>query len=142
MNIEVAIEIDAPPARVWEVMSDVERWSEWTDSISSIKFEKGSALRPGSKLRIRQPKLPPAVWQVTSVEPGRGFVWEAKGSGLSSMASHEIEPLDGGRSRVKLRIEHSGMIATLLGSKIEGVSRRYLDMEIQGLKRRSEAGRG
>jgi len=30
-DFRVSVDIDAPPARVWSVMSDVERWSNWIE---------------------------------------------------------------------------------------------------------------
>ena len=36
-NFNIAADIGAPPSRVWDVMVDVERWHEWTQSITSIK---------------------------------------------------------------------------------------------------------
>ena len=141
MRIEATIDIDAPPERVWAVLADVEHWHEWTASIRDIRFETPPPLRAGSKLRIRQPKLPAAVWTVTRVDPGQGFDWRSRGPGLSAFASHNIEALDGNRSRVTLIIEQTGLFAGLIGALIEGRSRRYVEMEANGLKARSESGR-
>ena len=44
----ISVEISAPPARVWEVMSDVDRWHEWTPSITSVKRIKDAPLAIGS----------------------------------------------------------------------------------------------
>jgi uncharacterized membrane protein len=36
-QFSISIEINAPADRVYEVMSDTERWHEWTPSVTSIK---------------------------------------------------------------------------------------------------------
>jgi uncharacterized protein YndB with AHSA1/START domain len=36
MNFTITVDIDAPPDRVWAVMSDIERWPEWTPTVTSI----------------------------------------------------------------------------------------------------------
>ena len=59
-----SVDVDASPARVWEVMADVGRWPEWTASMTSVEL-LGDALDVGAHVRIRQPKLPAAVWEVT-----------------------------------------------------------------------------
>jgi carbon monoxide dehydrogenase subunit G len=49
MKIEMSTEIDAPSERVWEVMSDVERWHEWTPSITSIERLDEAPFGAGSR---------------------------------------------------------------------------------------------
>jgi uncharacterized membrane protein len=139
--IETSVDINAPAERVWQVMSDVERWPEWTASISSIRFAGPPPLQAGAKLRVRQPKLPAAVWTVTRFDPGRAFEWRSKGPGLSAFAGHYIEPLDANRSRARLRFEQTGLLAGVIGALMESRARRYVEMEAQGLKARSEADR-
>ncbi len=73
MQQEDSITIAASPARVWAVMSDVERWSEWTASIRRVQLLTIGSLAPASRARIEQPRLPAAVWEVTAIEPGRTF---------------------------------------------------------------------
>jgi carbon monoxide dehydrogenase subunit G len=79
-DFTTSIEIAATPARVWDVLSDVERWHDWTPSIERITPLDDAPLGVGSKVRIEQPKLRPATWKITSWEPGRGFSWESAGA--------------------------------------------------------------
>jgi uncharacterized protein YndB with AHSA1/START domain len=37
MDFAISIEIATPPDRVWAVLSDIEKWPEWTPSITSIE---------------------------------------------------------------------------------------------------------
>jgi hypothetical protein len=141
MEQSTTIEIAAPPERVWEVMGDVERWSEWTDTVSWVRRLDDGPLRAGSRAKINQPKLRETEYVVTELEPGRGFTWVATGPGLLTTARHSIEPLPGGGSRVRLSVEQSGWLDALVGRFYRGLTDRYLATEAAGLKARCERGR-
>ena len=132
-----SIEIAAPPETVWAVMIDVERWPEWTDSIARVERRDHGPLASGSRVVIRQPKLPPATWQVTEVDQGRSFSWISRAPGVLVTARHEIAPAGSG-SRATLSIHYGGVLGGLLARLTAGVNDRYLAMEAEGLKRRSE----
>jgi uncharacterized membrane protein len=135
---ETSIDIAAPMARVWAVLSDVSRWPEWTDSVDSVDLD-GDALRVGSAARVKQPKLPPATWRVTELMPGRSFTWVARAPGLTSAGSHELEEFEGVTS-ARLSLRQSGPLAPLMRLLIGRLTERYVEMEARGLKQRSEAG--
>ena len=133
-----SIAIDAPPERVWAVMRDVERWPEWTASITSITRIDGGPLAVGSRVVIRQPKLPVNYSDVTELEPNRGFTWVSRSPGVVATARHEIEPLASG-SRVTLSVHFGGALGWFVGRLVRRLTERYIAMEAEGLKRRSEA---
>lgn len=138
METRRTIHIDAPPERVWSVMSDVERWHEWTASISKVELLDGSELRASSRARVTQPKLPQAVWQVTQLDPGRYFEWENRSPGLRSVGGHGVEP-DGDGTLATLWIRQTGLMTPILALFYKKLINRYVQMEADGLKQRSEA---
>src|SRR5690242_19461081 len=138
MIIQQTVDIAAPPHRVWDVMIDVERWPEWTSSVTSVEVLDGGPLRVGSRARIRQPRLAAAVWTVTTIEPGRYFEWRSVLPGLTSIGGHRVEAQGSDRSRVRLSVEWKGMLAPLINLIYGDLSRRYVDTEAEGLKRRAE----
>jgi uncharacterized protein YndB with AHSA1/START domain len=131
------VDIDAPPARVWEVMSDVERWPEWTASVRRLTRKDAGPFGLGSRVRIEQPKLRPADWEVTSFEPGRTFTWVTRSVSLLATGTHSIEPAAGG-TRATLSIRFEGLLAPVITWVARGLIERYLGLEAAGLKRRSE----
>ena len=136
-DYSISVQIDAPPGQVWPVMSDVERWHEWTPTITSVRRTNAGPFRIGARARIHQPKLPPADWVVTSLEDGRSFDWESRAPGVRVVGRHRVDPASSG-SRVTLSIQYSGVIGNLLGRMIGSISRRYIALEADGLKRRVE----
>jgi hypothetical protein len=131
------IDIDAPPAVVWPVMEDGERWPEWTASVTGVRRLDKGPLRIGSRALIRQPRFPPAVWTVTALEPGRRFVWRSGMPGMWVYGDHSVEAIPTG-TRATLKLSYDGLLARLMGRLTRGITNRYLDMEADGLKRRSE----
>jgi uncharacterized membrane protein len=136
-TFSVTVDIQAPPLRVWAVMIDVERWPEWTASIRSVARRAPGPLAVGKRAKIRQPGLPPAVWEIVAFDEGRGFTWVSRGPGVRVTAGHVVEPAADG-SRATLRLEFGGPLGALLAWTTSGINRRYLGMESAGLKRRSE----
>jgi len=132
------IDIDAPPDVAWVVMSDGERWPEWTASVTSVRRLDKGPLRIGSRALIRQPRFPPAVWTVTTLEPGRRFVWKSGMPGMWVYGDHSVEAIPSG-TRATLKLSYDGLLARLMGRLTRGITNRYLDMEASGLKKRSEA---
>jgi uncharacterized protein YndB with AHSA1/START domain len=138
MRVDETIDIEATPETIWTVLMDVEAWQEWTDSMTSLSLLEAPPLRTGSRVRIKQPRLPATVWTVTSIEPNHQFTWQARNPGVKVVAVHRIEPLGEGRSRVTLSVDQSGPLAWLAALLFGRLGRRYVRMEAEGLKRRSE----
>jgi uncharacterized protein YndB with AHSA1/START domain len=138
VDFSISIDIAAPPSMVWSVMSDIERWPEWTASVRRVtRFGKGP-LRVASRALIRQPGFPPALWRVTAVEPGRSFTWKSGLPGLRVLAHHEVIAAAGG-ARATLALHFAGLLGPMFGRLTSRINNEYLHMEAAGLKRRSEA---
>ena len=138
-HFRIEVDIAAPPERVWGVMSDVERWHEWTPSVTSIERLDSGPFGVGSWALIRQPKLLPAKWQVTELVEGRYFTWVSRGPGFQVTGRHAVEATETG-SHAALSIDFTGLLGPLLGSLLRGLNERYLGFEAKGLKERSENG--
>lgn len=140
-HFSITVEIHAPPDRVWAVLRDIERWPEWTPTVTSIQRVNRGPLAVGSRARIRQPKLLPAVWQVTELEEGRSFTWVSRGPGVRVTARHWVEA-NGGGSRATLSLHYAGLLGPLFARLTRSLSECYLALEARGLKARSEGSTG
>jgi uncharacterized protein YndB with AHSA1/START domain len=136
-TFSITTDIAAPAARVWNVMSDVERWHEWTPSVSHIRrFGKGP-LGVGVRAIVRQPKFPPALWRVSDLQAGRAFTWISAAPGLRVIGRHSVEPSAAG-SRATLSLEYRGALSALFARFTRRTTEQYLAFEAAGLRRRSE----
>jgi len=138
MRIEQSVDIAAPPERVWAIMADVERWHEWTASITSVARLDTGPLGLGSRALVRQPRLRPATFEVTEFNAGRNFTWKTTSGGISAVADHVVEPAADG-ARVTISIDFDGFPLVFLRWWVRRITNRYFRMETEGLKRRSEA---
>ena len=90
MITDDAISIDAPPTLVWRVFSDVERWPDWTASVTSLKALDGPGLAVGKRFEIKQPRLPKLVWEVTALDEGTSWTWEQRSPGGRTIARPRV----------------------------------------------------
>lgn len=137
-SFSVKVSIDAPPEKVWRIMSDVEHWSIWTPSIKRIRRLDRGEFAVGSRALVFQPRLPPAIWRVTSLEPGREFTWISSGPGIRATGLHQVEP-EGAGSAVTLSLTYEGVLAVVTARILGAITGRYLGWEAAGLKKQSES---
>jgi uncharacterized membrane protein len=140
VHFEDSIDIDAAPSVVWAVWSDVERWPDWTASVTSIQRLDDGPLRTGSAARIKQPRFPLLVWRVVAIDEGQSWTWETRSGGVRTAGSHRVEPLADGSTRAVSAVDVGGPVGPLMGRLTAGITRRYLAMEAAGLKARCERG--
>jgi uncharacterized membrane protein len=138
MFTEDAIDIDAPPRLVWGVFSDVVHWPEWTSSVTSLVGLDGPALAVGKRFAIKQPGMSKLVWKVTEIDPGSSWTWVQRSPGANVTARHYVSAQPGGRTLVRQQLDQRGAVGALVGRLMAKKTKRFLELEAQGLKARSE----
>ena len=131
MRTQVTTSIAAPADQVWAILADVERWPTWTASMTSV--ELAGPLSAGATARIRQPRLPATTWTVSEVVPGRSFTWRSVAPGSRAVGEHEVTPTGEATCDVRLALEQSGVLGSAFGWLYRGLTRRYVQMEADGL---------
>ncbi|WP_017623884.1 SRPBCC family protein [Nocardiopsis chromatogenes] len=137
MRYETTRQIAARPEEVWPVLTDVERWPEWSPTVSSVRALDGGTMRLGARYRLVQRRTPPAVWSVTVFAPGREFTWDTRFLGARMTAEHHLDAADGA-TRVRLVLSLEGRAAPVLASIVGARMRRFVDIEATALKWRCE----
>jgi hypothetical protein len=137
-QFSTSIDIEASPERVWSVIIDVERWPHWTPTVTSLVLLDRAPFAVGSRARIRQPKLPTALWEVTQLdEHAREFTWVNRKPGICATARHVVEARGNG-SRATLSMEFSQILGPLIARLTRSLTTQYMAIEAAGLKARSE----
>lgn len=135
---EDSVEIDAPASLVWDVFSDVERWPDWTASVTSLTGLDECALDVGKRFAIKQPGMAKLVWKVTDIDPGSSWTWEQRSPGVLVIARHHVIAQPGGRTLVRQQLDQRGALGALVGRLMAKKTKHFLALEAQGLKARSE----
>jgi uncharacterized membrane protein len=133
MRFDHSSTIQAPPERVWEVFSDVERWADWTPTIDSVERLDAGRIHLGARTRIRQPKLPVAIWEVTELKEGEYFEWVSKAPGIKTTGGHRVISTPEGTVATATIIQE-GPLGWLFGKLYAGLTKRYIATETAKLK--------
>jgi uncharacterized membrane protein len=139
MRFERSIDIEAPQQRVWEVLSDLEAWPRRIETVDEVELLTPRPLARGSRVRLKQPKLPEGIWDVSVWDAPGYFEWTQKTSGITSVAGHRVEALGDGRARLTLTLDMRGLLIPVMALFYRGLTNRYMALEAEGMKRASES---
>lgn len=144
--VSTAIEIAAPPERVWEVVMDPARLGDWVTIHRSVRdaparLQRGSTF--GQTLNLRGAHLH-VEWTVVDVEPPHRAVWDGRGP-VHSRASivYELSPDGAGGTRFAYTNEFKtpgGPLGAVAGRVlVGGLSEREAQRSLERLKALLEA---
>jgi uncharacterized membrane protein len=137
MHFEKSIEIDASQQRVWDVLSDLEAWPQRIETVETVELLTPAPMTKGSRVRLKQPKLPEGTWDITVWDEPAYFEWTQKTSGITSVAGHRVEALGEHRARLTLTLDMRGLLIPLVVF-YRGLTNRYMNLEAEGMKRAAE----
>ena len=138
MHFETSIDIDASQQRVWDVLSDIQAWPQRIETVDTVELLTPAPLTKGSRVRLKQPKLPEGDWDITVWDAPSYFEWTQKTTGITSVAGHRVEALGEGRARLTLTIDFRGFLLPMV-MFYRGLTNRYMSLVAEGMKRAAEA---
>jgi uncharacterized membrane protein len=138
MGFEQAIDIDASRQRVWDVLTDFQAWPQRIETVDAVELLTPPPVGEGSRVRLKQPKLGEASWEVTTWDAPSYFEWRQKSGGITVVAGHRVEALDEGRSRLTLTLDMEGLLVPIFRRIYGDLTNRYMAIEAQGMKRAAE----
>jgi uncharacterized membrane protein len=139
MHFEQSIDIDARQQRVWEMLSDLEAWPQRIETVDVVELLTPAPVGEGSRVRLKQPKLPQGTWEVTVWDAPSYFEFRQKSGGVINVAGHRVETLEEGRSRLTLTLDMRGLVVLVVALFYKGLTNRYMIVEAQGMKRAAES---
>ncbi len=139
MHLETSIDIDAPQQRVWDVLSALEAWPQRIETVDVVELLTPAPTTKGSRVRLKQPKLPEGNWDVTVWDAPSYFEWTQKTGGTTSVAGHRVGALGEGRARLTLTLDMRGLLIPIMARFYRGLTNRYMSLEAEGMKRAAES---
>ena len=108
MTCRVALDIQAPAARIWSLLTDAERFPTWNSTITRVEGQ----IREGGRLRVHVPGTARTFTPTVS-----GVVAEARMTWTGGFApvfkgvrTFELEARDGGSIRFAMEERFSGLL--------------------------------
>ena len=139
-ELHTDIEIEATPARVWEILTDFASYPDWNPFIRSIEGEpqEGATLEtriepPGGRAMTFKPT-------VLAAKPERELRWLGRlvaPKVFDGEHRFELEPVGEGRTRFTQAERFSGALVPLFGKGLERTRQGFVAMN-EALKQRAE----
>jgi hypothetical protein len=126
--------IQAPPDKVWSVLTGISRWPEWQAGVSSAALE--GELAAGATFRWKANGLG-ITSTINDLEPERRIGWTGDSLGMRAIHHFALEPQDGG-TRVTTEESISGWLARILKMFDPNYLDKSLAGSLQALKARAE----
>jgi Polyketide cyclase / dehydrase and lipid transport len=128
----------AGPDIVWQILADVEHWRDWTPTVMEIKSLCNKGMKVGARYRVVQPKLLPAVYEVTECVRNQAFTWVQKLPGGGLIGGHRLSSRDGA-TEVELSFTSKGLFANVVGKMFSKLISDYVATEAKSLKSRCDS---
>ena len=85
------------------------------ETVDTVELLTPGPITKGSRVRLKQPKLPESTWDITVWDAPTYFEWTQKAGGTTSVAGHRVEALGEGRARLTLTLDMRGLLIPIMG---------------------------
>jgi hypothetical protein len=136
-SFEAGTRIDASPAAVWALLTDVGSWRDWDSGVDRVE----GRVALGERLTIYATMIRSRPFSVTVTELRPGEVMRWRGGLPFGMAvierTYALDAQDDGGTVLTVREDHSGTFAALLGRTTPDLNPSFRQF-CAGLKARAE----
>ena len=141
LELRTSVDIEAPPAAVWEILTDLPAYADWNPFITSSQ----GAIAPGRRLtnRLEPAGKRPVTFRptVTAVDEGRALEWVGRliMPGLFD-GRHRFELVEtGGGTRLVQTERFTGLLVPLFARSLDTTTRAGFEAMNAALKARAES---
>lgn len=137
-----SLETTAPPRRVWDVWTDVERWPTWDAELRDASLD-GDALEEGARGRVvlraspTERLDPSASFVVTELDPVRSYAYDVEFPLARLVVRRSLRGHDGGTSFTH-EVWFEGPLGGALSRTLGRRYRRNLPGTMDAVRERAE----
>lgn len=131
-----------PASRIWEAITDLERWADRISGITEVtRLDGGTGFGVGTRWRETRTMFGKAAteeMEVTAIDEGRSYTVKAGGRGADYTSVWAVEP-DGNQSTLTMTFsaETTGLVARAmaltLGKLFEGATRKAMEKDFDDI---------
>jgi hypothetical protein len=139
MDCAVAITIQAPPERIWALLTNAADFPRWNSTVTRI----GGTIAEGEKLALEVPAAPGRTFKpkVTALEPGRRMVWsDGMAPMFKGVRTFKLVPQPDGSTHFTMEEVFSGIMLPLIKGSLPDFAPSF-EAYAADLKREAEAAR-
>jgi hypothetical protein len=137
MHFEASADIQAPPDRIWSILTDASAYPTWGSGVTSVDGK----IADGERITVHSEVAAGRAFPVkVAMRQPNEMTWTGgMPLGLfTGVRSFRLAPTDSG-TKVTMREEYSGPLAGLMSRSIPDLQPSF-DTFVTGLKARAEAG--
>jgi hypothetical protein len=113
---EESIVVSAAPATIWKFFSDVARWKDWNAGIEKIEIH--GPFQNGTSFTMQPPGQDSLTSTLLEVKLNERFTDETVVDETRVLVSHELVPIEAGRTKIIYRTEITGPGAAEIGPMV------------------------
>jgi hypothetical protein len=138
MHYRASRTIAAPPERIWSILTDGSRYTEWDPSMERLE----GTIAPGEKLKVYTKLSPGRAFpiKVTGFEPNRRMEWSG-GMPLGlfkGVRAFTLTPKGDGTTEFVTEEEYTGPFASMILKRMPDLTESFEGFA-EGLKQRAES---
>ncbi len=117
LEYAISAEIDAPPERIWALVTDAAALVRWNSTITALD----GRIAEGERIALKVTAAPERTFKlkVSDMKPARGMVWS---DGFAPMfrgvRTYALTDLGDGRTRFEMREVLSGLMLPLIAGSL------------------------
>lgn len=116
LEYRVGVEINAPPAAVWAVLTDAPSYPTWNSTVTSLE----GTIAAGEEIKLRSTVDPKRTFELTvsTFEPNKTLVWQDGGRAFKGVRTFSLREREDGTTEFAMAEVLTGSMMGMIEGKL------------------------